>query len=54
MGVGASIPDPNGMEMLEQVCVPCGSSIAQTDKTIHLLHNEYIVYRTEQVKLRYF
>lgn len=33
--------------------VPSGELVASTDNRAYLMYNEFVVYRQEQVKLRY-
>lgn len=53
-GVGESMPDPNAAEYLKDVKVPLGRIVKNsTVKETELLYNEFIVYDTQQIKMRY-
>eukprot|EP00658_Telonema_sp_P-2_P060047 TRINITY_DN49081_c0_g1_i1.p1 TRINITY_DN49081_c0_g1~~TRINITY_DN49081_c0_g1_i1.p1 ORF type:complete len:429 (-),score=130.16 TRINITY_DN49081_c0_g1_i1:185-1471(-) len=52
-GVGATAPDPKGDVVLENGClVPAGKGVTGS-KPGDLLYNEFIVYNTNQVKMKY-
>jgi poly [ADP-ribose] polymerase 1 len=53
MGVGKVTPDPSGTVQLDGVQVPCGRMIDSTSPRSDLVYNEYIVYDTAQVKMKY-
>ncbi|KAL7057519.1 hypothetical protein AAHC03_016916 [Spirometra sp. Aus1] len=55
MGVGRSTPDPHTwITLSDGVVVPCGRLIeANPPQQTSLLYNEYVVYRHDQVRLRY-
>ncbi|VDL95366.1 unnamed protein product [Schistocephalus solidus] len=55
MGVGRNTPDPHTWITLpDGVVVPCGRLIeAKLSQPTSLLYNEYVVYRYNQVRLRY-
>ena len=53
-GVGVSMPDPKGQQTLEKdIIVPSGKTIPNKDKKAHRGYNEFIVYKTEQVRMKY-
>jgi len=59
-GCGKTMPDPSGESALgddgedAQVIVPTGKGVPSTEVSkSELLYNEYIVYKSNQVKLRY-
>ncbi|KAF4667304.1 Poly [ADP-ribose] polymerase 2 [Perkinsus olseni] len=56
-GVGRSGPDPDGMLVMKDgLKVPLGKMIElpeEKDKQLSLLYNEYIVYSTSQVRMKY-
>jgi len=55
LGQGKTEPNPKEWEKLEDgVLVPCGKgTVSPVVKTSTLQYNEYIVYDTSQVKMRY-
>lgn len=54
-GVGKNEPDSSQFVTMEDGCiVPCGKlRPSKRTENLALLYNEYIVYKTDQVKLRY-
>ncbi|RZC87715.1 hypothetical protein C5167_028164 [Papaver somniferum] len=53
-GVGSTAPDPSELETLEDgIVVPLGKTKKQPDLKGDLLHNEYIVYNVDQIRMRY-
>ncbi|CAN8308662.1 unnamed protein product [Cochlearia groenlandica] len=53
-GVGKTAPNPSEAKTLEDgVVVPLGKPVDHTSSKGMLLYNEYIVYNTEQIKMRY-
>lgn len=58
-GVGSTAPDPSKLHRLEDgLEVPLGNGMSNADLQRHggrsdLLYNEYIVYDTAQVRVRY-
>merc|ERR1712176_1589481 len=53
-GCGKTEPDPATYVTLENGCVvPCGKGIKDEDADTSLLYNEYIVYDTSQIKMKY-
>ncbi|KAL4588421.1 hypothetical protein LXL04_001310 [Taraxacum kok-saghyz] len=53
-GVGATSPDMSMIETLENgVVVPLGNPKKQLESKVRLLHNEYIVYNVDQIRMRY-
>ncbi|KAJ4910229.1 Poly [ADP-ribose] polymerase 2 [Raphanus sativus] len=53
-GVGKTAPNPSEAKTLEDgVVVPLGKPVDHSSTMGMLLHNEYIVYNTEQIKMRY-
>lgn len=54
-GVGATCPDPrSAVKTADGVLVPCGKPTKQLDdRASSLLYNEFIVYDTAQIKMRY-
>ena len=53
-GMGKSCPDPEGFIKTQSGCViPCGAPIESEIKKSDLLYNEFIVYDTAQIKLKY-
>lgn len=48
------MPDPKGQQTLEKdIIVPSGKTIPNKDKKAHRGYNEFIVYKTEQVRMKY-
>jgi poly [ADP-ribose] polymerase len=53
-GVGKTMPDPSMSQYLGDVEVPSGLPVPQpTPRPTSLLYNEFIVYDTRQVRLKY-
>ena len=53
-GLGSNAPDEKGAKEIKTgVKVPCGKVVAKPVDGGHLLYNEYIVYDTAQIKMRY-
>lgn len=53
-GVGRTAPNPSEAKTLEDgVVVPLGKPVDHSSSKGTLLYNEYIVYNTEQIKMRY-
>ncbi|RID70829.1 hypothetical protein BRARA_C02811 [Brassica rapa] len=53
-GVGRTAPNPSEAKTLEDgVVVPLGKPVDHSSSKGALLYNEYIVYNTEQIKMRY-
>ena len=53
-GMGTTHPDPKEQVVLEDGCiVPLGNGIDSGVTQSSLLYNEYIVYNTKQVKMKY-
>ncbi|CAH8294414.1 unnamed protein product [Eruca vesicaria subsp. sativa] len=53
-GVGRTAPNPSEAKTLEDgVVVPLGKPVEHSSSKGSLLYNEYIVYNTEQIKMRY-
>jgi poly [ADP-ribose] polymerase len=53
-GVGLSIPDPSQSEKLGKVTVPLGKIVDNLKlNESELLYNEFIVYNTEQIRMKY-
>jgi poly [ADP-ribose] polymerase 2/3/4 len=53
-GVGTSIPNPAQSKMLEKdIVVPSGKQTNNSDKKAHRGYNEFIVYNTNQIRMRY-
>jgi len=54
-GVGTTVPDPAGAITLDNGCVvPCGKQVPfVAPQQTSLLYNEFIVYDTNQIKMRY-
>ncbi|VVB06996.1 unnamed protein product [Arabis nemorensis] len=53
-GVGKTAPNPSEAKTLEDgVIVPLGKPVDHSSSKGMLLYNEYIVYNTEQIKMRY-
>ncbi|KAJ0250128.1 hypothetical protein HA466_0143210 [Hirschfeldia incana] len=53
-GVGRTAPNPSEAKTLEDgVVVPLGKPVDHSSSKGSLLYNEYIVYNTEQIKMRY-
>ena len=53
-GLGMTAPDPKDyVELDDGVIVPLGRPVKQLVDNSSLLYNEYIVYRPEQIKMRY-
>ncbi len=60
MALGAVAPDPAGTTTIESVSgtgekvqVPCGAPKATKHSASNFTHNEYVVYDTKQVTMRY-
>jgi len=51
-GIGQTIPDPSEEKVCDNVTIPLGKPIKNKTKC-YLSHNEYIVYNTDQVKMKY-
>ncbi|KAF8077042.1 hypothetical protein N665_1066s0004 [Sinapis alba] len=53
-GVGKTAPNPSEAKTLEDgVVVPLGKPVDHSSSKGALMYNEYIVYNTEQIKMRY-
>ena len=53
-GIGRTIPDPSYTVKLANGCtVPLGPGVDSGVRDTSLLYNEYIVYRTSQVQIKY-
>ncbi|KAF6073562.1 poly(ADP-ribose) polymerase 1 [Phyllostomus discolor] len=52
-GLGKTAPDPSASVALDGVEVPLGTGISSGVSDTCLLYNEYIVYDTAQVNLKY-
>lgn len=53
-GVGTQLPNPKEAKIIDkEVEVPLGKPIANPDKQAHRTYAEYIVYNTNQVKMKY-
>jgi len=53
-GVGRTVPDQKGNITLDDgVIVPCGKPKDEPGSAGYLQYNEYIVYDTSQIKMRY-
>ena len=53
-GEGSTSPDPSTHITLDNGCVvPCGKGVLDEDFQTSLLYNEYIVYNTAQIKMKY-
>jgi len=56
-GVGKAGPDPKQTKIIEsdgnQVAIPLGEIISNGIDDSELLYNEYIVYNTKQIKMKY-
>jgi poly [ADP-ribose] polymerase len=55
MGIGSTHPDPrHDVTTPEGTIAPCGLPICAAEgKGSSLLYNEFVVYNTKQVKMRY-
>ncbi len=54
MGEGQYSPDPNNLGTLSDgTIVPCGKPVATGIANTSLLYNEFIVYDTSQINVRY-
>jgi Poly(ADP-ribose) polymerase catalytic domain len=53
-GVGTSIPNPTHSKKLEKdIEVPSGKQTINSDKKAHRGYNEFIVYNTNQIRMKY-
>ncbi|KAJ7536807.1 hypothetical protein O6H91_12G082200 [Diphasiastrum complanatum] len=53
-GVGQTTPDPKGFKVLDDgVVVPMSTAKTQDTRGTYLQYNEYIVYNTAQIRMRY-
>eukprot|EP00743_Colponemidia_sp_Colp-15_P000403 GILK01000464.1.p1 GENE.GILK01000464.1~~GILK01000464.1.p1 ORF type:complete len:683 (-),score=164.39 GILK01000464.1:174-2183(-) len=53
-GVGKTFPNPDEFKTLDNgTVVPCGSSVSKDIPGSSLMYNEFIVYDTKQIKIRY-
>ncbi|KAJ7536040.1 hypothetical protein O6H91_12G054800 [Diphasiastrum complanatum] len=53
-GLGSTAPDPKGFMVLQDgVIVPVSKPKKVADPALYLLYNEYIVYNTAQIRMRY-
>ena len=51
---GCNLPDPAANKTLDKdIIVPSGKIIQNKDKKAHRSHNEFIVYNTDQIRIRY-
>ena len=53
-GLGKTVPDPVMVDTIEDgVVVPFGTPVSQPSVRSALLYNEYVVYDTAQVQIKY-
>ena len=53
-GIGRAIPDPAQAKTIDgDIVVPCGKEIRNPDGMAGIGHNEFIVYNTNQIRMRY-
>eukprot|EP00742_Colponemidia_sp_Colp-10_P000975 GILJ01001057.1.p1 GENE.GILJ01001057.1~~GILJ01001057.1.p1 ORF type:complete len:855 (-),score=177.28 GILJ01001057.1:120-2531(-) len=53
-GLGKTFPNPDEFKTLDNgTVVPCGSSVTKDIPGSSLMYNEFIVYDTKQIKIRY-
>ena len=53
-GCGSTSPDESTYITMDDGCViPCGKGVKDTKMNTSLLYNEYIVYDTSQIKMKY-
>lgn len=53
-GCGTTMPDPKEYYYTNDgVCIPMGHGVSANAKNTSLLYNEYIVYNTDQIKMKY-